>query len=170
MYRWFRPFADFRSWPLQRAFDRLDRFAPYRVTVQALPLSAVPLAHALVHSVTGIDEGLRRWLDVRLSERARPALGQPASRATVSVWHALQDAQAMGLPLAAQSDLAFLKAVGREEAAMEAMRFLLRIYLTTLQLWLPCAAQAMRTHDSPATRRTDGIGIGTDAKGTTSRF
>jgi hypothetical protein len=168
MHKWFRPFADLRSWTLRRASDRVDRFAPYCLTVQALPLSAVPLAHALVHSVTGIDEGLRRWLDVRLSERARPALGQPASRATVSVWHALQDAQATGLPLAAECDLALLKAVGREEAAIEAMRFLLRIYLTTLQLWLPRAAEAIRTHSAPAIRRAEGVGL--DATSTTSRF
>jgi hypothetical protein len=168
MHKWFRPLADLRSWTLRRASGRLDRFAPYGLTVQALPLSAVPLAHALVHSVTGIDEGLRRWLDVRLSERAQPALGQPASRATVSVWHALQDAQATGLPFAAEGDLALLRAVGREEAAIEAMRFLLRIYLTTLQLWLPRAAEAIRTHNAPALRQTDGVGL--DATSTTSRF
>lgn len=168
MPKWFRPFTDVRGWSARRAFDRRDRFAPYRLTVQALPLSAVPLAHALVHSVTGIDDGLRRWLDVTLAERARPALGQPASRATVSVWYALQDAQATGLPLAAESDWALLRAIGREEAAMEAMRFLLRIYLTTVQLWLPGAAEAVRTLDSPAMRWADGVGA--DARSTTSRF
>ena len=167
MHKWFRPFAELRSWPRPRAFDRLDRFDPYRLTVQALPLTAVPLAHALVHSVTGIEDGLRRWLDVTLAERARPALGQPASRATVSVWYALQDAQATGLPLAAEADWALLKAVGREEAAMEAMRFLLRIYLTTVQLWLPGAAEAVRTLESPAMRWADGVGV--DLRPTTSR-
>ena len=168
MYKWFRPFADLGSWPARRAFDRLDRFAPYRHTVRALPLTAVPLAHALVHSVTGIDDELRRWLDITLTARARPALGEPASRATVSVWYALQDAQATGLPLAAESEWALLKAIGREEAAMEAMRFLLRIYLTTVQLWLPGAAEAVRTLDSPVMQWADGIDA--VSKSTTSRF
>lgn len=168
MYKWFRPFADLGSWPARRAFHRLDRFAPYRHTVRALPLTAVPLAHALVHSVTGIDDELRRWLDITLTARARPALGEPASRATVSVWYALQDAQATGLPLAAESEWALLKAIGREEAAMEAMRFLLRIYLTTVQFWLPGAAEAVRTLDSPVMQWADGIDA--VSKSTTSRF
>ncbi len=119
-----------------------DPFAVYEHAVAGLPLAAVPLAHALVHSATGIQDGLRRWLDLALEARAPTALGQPSSRAVVSVWHALQDGQATGLQVSAEADWALLHAVGLELAALEAMRFLLRVHVVTVQQWLPGATEA----------------------------
>ncbi len=119
-----------------------DPFVAYARVVDELPLAAVPLAHALVHSSTGIHDDLRRWLDVALAQRAPTAIGQPSSRAVVSVWHALQDSQANGLQLSAEADWALLHAIGLELAALEAMRFLLRVHVVTVQQWLPGATEA----------------------------
>ena len=122
-----------------------DPHAAYQPLVDALPLAAVPLAHALVHAIDGINDDLRRWLDLRLSMRAPAALGQPASRAVVTVWHALQDEQATGLQVSAEADWTLLHAIGRDNAALEAMRFVLRVHVVTVEQWLPGAVDAARS-------------------------
>lgn len=121
-----------------------DPFEAFQSIVDALPLASVPLAHALVHAVEGIDDALRRRLDVGLTARAPSALGQPATRATVAVWHALQDAHATGLQVSVEADWALLHAIGRDAAALEAMRFVLRVHVLTVQQWLPGAEEAAR--------------------------
>ncbi|RYY67752.1 MAG: hypothetical protein EOO24_53085 [Comamonadaceae bacterium] len=121
-----------------------DPFEAYRVVVDALPRAAVPLAHALIHAVEGINDDLRRWLDVRLAERAPTALGQPASRAVVNVWHALRDGQATGLQVSAEADWTLIRSIGRDAAALEAMLFVLRTHVVTVQQWLPGAVDAAR--------------------------
>ncbi|RYF33821.1 MAG: hypothetical protein EOO26_06710 [Comamonadaceae bacterium] len=121
-----------------------DPHAAYQPLVDALPPAAVPLAHALVHAVDGINDDLRRWLDLRLAARAPTALGQPASRAVVAVWHALQDGQATGLQVSADEDWTLLHAIGRDNAALEAMRFVLRVHVVTVEQWLPGAVDAAR--------------------------
>lgn len=121
-----------------------DRFEAFQSLVDALPLAPVPLAHALVHAVEGIDDDLRRWLDRALTARAASVLGQPAARATVAVWYALQDAHATGLQVSVAADWDLLRAVGRDAAALEAMRFVLRVHVLTVQQWLPGAEAAAR--------------------------
>ncbi|MEP6720346.1 MAG: hypothetical protein ABJA77_02795, partial [Variovorax sp.] len=152
MFRWMLPtMSVVRSAP--------DRFGVYRPTLSTLPLTSVPLAHALVHAVAGIDDALRRWLDTHLAARAPTALGQPASRAAVAVWHALQDARATGLPVAADADWALLCAIGRQEAAVEAMRFVLRIHAVTVEWGLPGADEAARALASPITQPGSPDGV-----------
>ncbi|MGJ7494331.1 hypothetical protein ACSFA8_04580 [Variovorax sp. RT4R15] len=136
-----------------------DRFGVYRPTLSTLPLASVPLAHALVHGVAGIDDALRRWLDTHLAGRAPTALGQPASRAVVAVWHALQDARATGLPVAADADWTLLCAIGRQQAAVEAMRFVLRIHAVTVQWGLPGVDDAARALAVPQTHRGSPDGV-----------
>ena len=132
-----------------------DPHAAYQPLVDGLQLAAVPLAHALVHAVDGINDDLRRWLDRRLSVRAPTALGQPASRAVVTVWHALQDGEASGLQLSAEGDWTLLHAIGRDAAALEAMHFVLRVHVVTVQQWLPGAVDAARALASSMVPGTD---------------
>ena len=152
MFRWMLP-----TWSAVRS--QPDRLGVYRPTLSTLPLSSVPLAHALVHGVDGIDDALRRWLDTHLAARAPTAIGQPASRAVVAVWHALQDARATGLPVAADADWALLCAIGRQQAAVEAMRFVLRIHAVTVEWGLPGADEAARALASPTSRPGSPDGV-----------
>jgi hypothetical protein len=145
-----------------------DRFAPYLRAVAALSRPAVPLAHALVHSVAGIDDELRRWLDLQLAAAAPTALGRPASRALVSVWHALQDSRVSGLPVSADAEWALLCAVGQRHAALEVFRFLLTVYAVTAAQGAATDSAAVAALAGPATPWDNGFAAGVTATTTRS--